>query len=65
MVYAGVTGELVPPNDPAPLADALEKILRESTLARELGARGRALAAEKFAIEANVRALAEILTQRR
>ena len=65
MVHAGVTGELVPPNDPAPLADALEKILREPTLARELGARGRALAAEKFAIEANVRALADILTQRR
>ena len=61
MVQPGVTGELVPDREPAALARAIEALLAEPARAREMGARGRARAGEKFAIEGNVRALAEIL----
>lgn len=61
MVQPGVTGELVPPGDALRLADAIERVLADPDAARRLGATGRAVAAEKFAIEANVRALTKIL----
>ena len=64
MVRPGVTGELVPAGDPPALADAIDKIITEPALARDLGSRGRELAAEKFSLEKNVRALAAILQQR-
>jgi colanic acid/amylovoran biosynthesis glycosyltransferase len=61
MVQPGVTGELVPDRAPAALADAIVKLLADPDAAREMGARGRAVARERFGIEANVRALAAIL----
>jgi glycosyltransferase involved in cell wall biosynthesis len=64
MVQPGVTGELVPPQDPLPLADAIERMITQPERARELGAAGRRVAAEKFSIETNVRALSEILALR-
>jgi glycosyltransferase involved in cell wall biosynthesis len=63
MVQPGVTGELVPPNDPVALADALERIISQPEHARQLGAAGRQLAAERFSVETNVRALAAILAR--
>ena len=63
MVQPGVTGELVPDRDPAALVRAIEALLAEPARAREMGARGRARAREKFAIEGNVRALADILAR--
>ena len=61
MVQPGATGELVPPNEPLALADAIERIIGDQQRARQLGAAGRELAAEKFSVETNVRALAAIL----
>lgn len=42
IVRDGVTGLLVPPGDPAALAGALERLLRDPAEARAMGARGRA-----------------------
>ncbi|HSH40327.1 MAG TPA: glycosyltransferase family 4 protein [Chthoniobacterales bacterium] len=61
MVQPGVNGELVPPGDSLALADAIERIITNRESARRLGAAGRALAAEKFGIEKNIRSLATIL----
>lgn len=40
------TGLLVPPGDPAALAGAIDRLLRDRALARELGTRGRELVLE-------------------
>jgi glycosyltransferase involved in cell wall biosynthesis len=42
IVREGETGLLVPPGDPVPLALALERLLSDASLARAMGARGRA-----------------------
>jgi glycosyltransferase involved in cell wall biosynthesis len=42
IVREGDTGLLVPPGDPVALAAALERLLRDPTRARAMGARGRA-----------------------
>lgn len=55
VVVHGETGLLVPPGDPAALADALHELLAHPERARELGARGRERAHEKFRIEAIVK----------
>jgi colanic acid/amylovoran biosynthesis glycosyltransferase len=57
MVREGMTGFLVPEHDPAALAAALAQVLADRSLAQSLGAAGAALAAQRFAIEPNVRAL--------
>jgi glycosyltransferase involved in cell wall biosynthesis len=40
-VHDGVSGLVVPPRDPAALADALERVLSDATFAERLGAAGR------------------------
>ncbi len=45
------TGLLVPPNDPAALAAAIERLLREPSLARECGERGRAHVVAHYSYE--------------
>lgn len=62
MVEPDRTGELVRPNDPPAIADALLPYLNNADLAREHGENGRAMAATKFALHENVRQLAGILT---
>jgi glycosyltransferase involved in cell wall biosynthesis len=65
MVLPGVTGALVPQRDPHALAGALERLIVDREEAQQLGARGREVAAEKFSVEANARALTAILCERR
>jgi len=48
IVEDGDTGLLVPPADPAALADALVALLEDPLRAREMGRRGRARVAERF-----------------
>src|SRR5205814_4922002 len=48
VVDDSVTGLLVPPDDPAALADALNALLRDPDRARAYGAAGRARAAGEF-----------------
>lgn len=63
MVEENASGLLVPERDPAALASAIEQLLADPERARSMGARGQAIAAEKFSIEKNVRALGSILRQ--
>jgi glycosyltransferase involved in cell wall biosynthesis len=63
MVQPGVTGELVPERNPSALAAAIQQLLSDHEHGRQLGRTGRAMAKEKFSIDANVRALAEILAR--
>ena len=58
-VLDGVTGVLVPPGDPTALADALRRLLDDPTLSRQMGARARAHAAEKFTWERTVSLMRE------
>jgi glycosyltransferase involved in cell wall biosynthesis len=51
LVRPGWNGEVVPAGDPAPLADALETLVRDERLRREFGERGRELVGE-YSIEA-------------
>ena len=48
LVRDGETGLLVPPEDPAALADAIEVLRRDRELARRLGRAGRELVAQRF-----------------
>jgi glycosyltransferase involved in cell wall biosynthesis len=54
---AGDAALLVPPSDPAALADALERLLGDEELRADLGARGRGRVSESFSAEANARAI--------
>jgi len=48
VVQHGVNGWLVPPNDPAALADALARLCTDGDLRRSMGSRGRQLAEARF-----------------
>ncbi len=50
-VIDGRTGLLVPPQDPAALAAALTRVVGDPDLAREMGAAGSRVAAERFSVE--------------
>jgi alpha-maltose-1-phosphate synthase len=52
VVDGGVTGLLVPPDDPASLADALNMLLRDPGRASAMGAAGRARAVAEFSWDA-------------
>ncbi len=47
----GVTGATVPPGDPAALATAINALLDDPVLARQLGAAGRRRVAERYSLE--------------
>jgi glycosyltransferase involved in cell wall biosynthesis len=52
-VAEGVTGALVPPDDPAAMADALQALLGDEPARRRLGAAGRARAELMFDLSAS------------
>jgi len=51
MVQEGVTGLLVPPRDARSLAAAIERLLRDPALGRQLGSAGRQSVTENFSLE--------------
>ncbi len=51
VVINGENGLLVPPRNTEALANAIEKLLNDKTLRREMGAKGRALVEREFGIE--------------
>src|SRR5208283_2907068 len=51
-VKDGITGFLVPSNDPAALASAITRLLSDLSQAKAMGAAGKALAAKNFTTEA-------------
>jgi len=55
-VEAGVTGLLVPPDDPATLADALISLLEDEAARQRLGAAGRARVKERYTVDRMVEA---------
>src|SRR5690606_13119093 len=57
VVVDGESGFVVPPADPAALADAVERVLRDPALARTLGERGERRVREHFSLEAMLRAI--------
>ena len=59
LVEDGQTGFLVPPDDPSSLAEAMGKLLLPE-LAEAMGARGRRMAGERFAMSSHLAALDEI-----
>jgi glycosyltransferase involved in cell wall biosynthesis len=60
MVEDGVTGLLVSPRDPAALAAAIIRLLRDHPLADMLGRAGHDLVHERFCIELMVREVERI-----
>ena len=61
MLADGITGYLVPPHDPAALADRLAKLLRDRQLCRRMGVAARARVQQEFGLDASVDAAAEEL----
>ncbi|MCA6121765.1 glycosyltransferase family 4 protein [Bradyrhizobium sp. WSM 1704] len=60
VVEDGVTGVLTPPGDAAALAAALEPLMRDVASAKAMGARARAQVVDKFSLDAEARAIAEV-----
>ena len=61
----GVTGRLVPPEDPAALAEALAALIRDPALRQAMGRPGRRRILERFAFEAGIARLAARFGARR
>lgn len=62
LVADGVTGVLVPPEDPPALADAVLELLRDAEAARRMGRAGRARVAEHFTLERMARDMLDVYT---
>src|SRR3984957_16615358 len=60
VVEHGVTGVLTPPGDVDALVAALEPLMRDPAAAAAMGERGRARVLEKFSLDAEARAIAEV-----
>jgi glycosyltransferase involved in cell wall biosynthesis len=61
MVIENETGFLVQPGDTVAMADAINKIIGDPSVARRLGQAGHARARTLFSIEKNVRELCELI----
>lgn len=59
LVEDGRSGRLVPPGDPASLAEALTRLAEDGDLRRRMGAEGRTRVERDFDLHANARALVE------
>ena len=62
MVIENETGFLVQPGDTAAMADAIERVIKDCSLAARLGQSGYERARALFSIEKNVRELCSLLT---
>jgi glycosyltransferase involved in cell wall biosynthesis len=62
LVRDGETGLIVPPDDPAALADAIERLAREPALGARLGTAARALVERQHDQRTNARRMIEMLT---
>ena len=60
VVTDGLDGILVPPGDPAALAEAVVRLARSPSLRERLGEAGYATVAERFSIDAQVRRIEAI-----
>lgn len=60
VVEDGVTGVLIPPGDAEALVAALEPLMRDQAAAASLGERARARVIEKFSLDAEANAIAEV-----
>jgi glycosyltransferase involved in cell wall biosynthesis len=60
LIEDGESGLLVPPNDAAALADAIERLIVDKSLRERLVANARAQVAERFDVTKNVRHYAEL-----
>jgi glycosyltransferase involved in cell wall biosynthesis len=65
MVEDGVTGLLVPPHQPEPLAEAIVRLLRDHPLADTLARAGHDLVHRKFCVEAMVHAIEDLYEEAR
>lgn len=63
VVPDGIAGLLVPPEDPAALAQAMRRVLGEPGVADRLGARGRAHAAAELSVAARCRRLRAVYVE--
>ncbi|MCG2787992.1 MAG: glycosyltransferase family 4 protein [Anaerolineae bacterium] len=59
-VRHGINGLLVPPRDPASLADALQILLENPQLRQEMGRRGREIAEQEFSSELVIKKTLEL-----
>jgi len=59
----GVTGYVVPPNDVSALASAMNRLLEDSGLREEMGARGRERVESEFSLEGLVEGVAKIYAE--
>jgi glycosyltransferase involved in cell wall biosynthesis len=55
IVEDGVTGFLVPMSDPERMAEAIDRLLADPKMAREMGLRGQAHVTQNFSIGKTVR----------
>jgi mannosyltransferase len=60
VVEDGVTGVLTPSGDVNALVAALEPLMRDPALAKEMGERGRARVIQKFSLDAEANRIAEV-----
>ncbi len=63
IVDDGVSGLLVPPDDPAALAAAIDRVAADPARMAEMGREGRRLALERFDLRANGRQVLDVLKQ--
>lgn len=63
IVQDGVNGLLVPPHNPAALASAITKLLKDKEKARKMGLVGRRIVEENFSIEKNEKEIERLYLQ--
>jgi glycosyltransferase involved in cell wall biosynthesis len=61
VVRDGETGFIVPPNDPDAAADALERLVRDQLLRRQMGEAGAQHVAKNYSWDASVQTMIKVL----
>lgn len=63
IIEDGISGFLVPPNDPIALAEKIDYLLSNPDIRKKIGEKGRRRVQEHFSIETNVKKIEELYTQ--